>query len=92
MNGVRFMISEEGLALGSGTRLDYSELLCGRSFITVKGTEKASDIDIRRGTESAPLTSLSKELYTFSVGYYSKSKECLKFVKVLPDPLPQFTF
>ena len=48
------MISEEDLALGSGTRLDYSELLCGRSFITVKGTEKASDIDIRRGTESDP--------------------------------------
>ena len=33
-----------------------------------KGTEKASDIDIRRGMESAPLTSLIKALYTFSVG------------------------
>ena len=47
-------ISEENLASRSGTRLDYSELLCGRR------TEKASDIGIRRGTESAPLTSLSK--------------------------------
>ena len=34
---------------------------------------------------------LARELYTFSIGYYSKSKECLKVVKVLPDPLPQFT-
>ena len=33
---VGFMISEEDLASGSGTRFDYSELLCGRSFITVK--------------------------------------------------------
>ena len=39
-----------------------------------------------------PLIVLARELYTFSIGYYSKSKECLKFVKVLPDPLPQFTF
>ena len=31
---------------------------------------------------------LARELYTFSVGYYSKSKECLKVVKVLPNPLP----
>ena len=68
MNGVRFVISkEENLALGSGTRLDYSELLCGRSFITVKGTEKASDVDIRRGMESAPLGNLSKGvIYFFS--------------------------
>ena len=35
---------------------------------------------------------LARELYTFSIGYYSKSKECLKVVKVLPDPLLQFTF
>ena len=34
----------------------------------------------------------ARELYTFSVGYYSKSKECLKVVKVLLDRLPQFTF
>ena len=36
LNNIGFVISEEDLALGSGTRLDYSELLCGRSFITVK--------------------------------------------------------
>ena len=35
-NGVGFMTSKEDLALGSGTRLDYAELLCGRIFITVK--------------------------------------------------------
>ena len=66
MNGIGFMISEEDLALGSGTRLDYSELLCGKSFITVKGTEKTSDVDIRRGMENAPLPSLSKgAIYLF---------------------------
>ena len=41
------------------------ELLCS-SFIKVrKGTEKASDIDIRRGTESDPLLVLARELYYF---------------------------
>ena len=58
------MISEEDLALGSGTSLDYSELLCGRSFITVKGTEKASDVDIRRGMESAPPLLVSASCFT----------------------------
>ena len=28
----------------------------------------------------------------FLTGYYNKSKECLKVVKILLDPLPQFTF
>ena len=39
-----------------------------------------------------PSLVLARELYTFSIGYYSKSKECLKVVKVLPDPCPEFTF
>ena len=30
-----------------------------------KETEKASDIDIRRGMDSAPLVALARELYTF---------------------------
>ena len=68
VNDVRFVISED-LASGSGTQLDHSELLYGRSFITVKRREKASDIDDRRGTESGPLTSLIKALYTFSLSY-----------------------
>ena len=40
----------------------------------------------------SPSLVLVRELYTFSIGYYSKAKECLKVVKVLPDPLLQFTF
>ena len=60
VNDVRFVISED-LTSRSGTRLDYSELLCGRR------TEKASDIDLRRGTDSAPLSSLSKgAIYFFN--------------------------
>ena len=39
-----------------------------------------------------PSLVLARELYTFSIGYYSKSKECLNVVKVLPDPCPEFTF
>ena len=68
------------------------ELLCSRVLLKWKGTEKASDTDIRRGTENAPSLVLARELYTFKIGYYSKSKECLKVVKVLLDRLPQFTF
>ena len=63
----------------------------------MKRTEKTSDIDIRRGMESAPLASVSKGVTYFlnyynKLQYYNKSKECLKVVKFLPDPLPQFTF
>ena len=39
-----------------------------------------------------PLLVLASELYTFLISYYNKSKECLKVVKLLLDPLPQFTF
>ena len=35
---------------------------------------------------------LERESYNFTVGYYNKSKECLKVVQVLPDPLPGYTF
>ena len=56
VNDVRFVPSEEeDLALGPGTRLDHSRAFVKQSFIKgSKGTEKASDIDIRRVTESAP--------------------------------------
>ena len=54
-------------------------------------TEKASDMDIRRGMESTPSLVLARELYIL-IGYYNKSKECLKFAKILLDPLQQFTF
>ena len=53
----------------------------------MKRTEKTSDIDIRRGMESAPLASVSKGV-TYFLNYYNKSKDCLKVVKILLDPLP----
>ena len=50
VNDVRFVISKEkDLALGSGTRLDHSRAFVEQSFINVrKGTERTSDLDIRR--------------------------------------------
>ena len=51
-------------AKASGTQ----SFMWQKFYYSGKGTEKASDIDIRRGTESAPLTGLIKALYTFSVG------------------------
>ena len=57
----------------------------------MKETEKASDIDIRRGQKEYPLASVNGVIYLL-ISYYNESKECLKFVKILPDPLPQFTF
>ena len=57
-----------------------------------KGTEKASDIDIRKGMKSAPLASLSKGAIYFLSSHYNKSKDCFKAVKILLDPLPQFIF
>ena len=53
---------------------------------------KASDIDIRRGQKEYPLASVSNGVLYSPISYYNESKECLKFVKILPDPLPQFTF
>ena len=44
------------------------------------------------GWRVPPLLVLARELYTFLISYYSKSEECLKVVKILPDPLPQFKF
>jgi len=57
MNSVRLVISED-VASGSGTRLDHSELLCGRSFITVKRDRESFWYGHQRGTESGLLTSL----------------------------------
>ena len=48
VNDVKFMISYEDLASRSRTRLDQSELLWGRSLITVKQDREISDMDIRR--------------------------------------------
>ena len=54
--------------------------------------EKASDIDIRRGQKEYSLASVGNRVIYFLISYYNESKECLKFVKILPDLLPQFTF
>ena len=65
VNGVGYVISKEGdLASGPRTRLDHSKAFVQPSFIKVRqGTDKAYDIDIRRGMESAPHISLSKGSY-----------------------------
>ena len=60
------MVSEEeDLALGPGSSLIIQELLCSRVLLKRKRTEKASDIDISGGRESAPLTSISKGVIYF---------------------------
>ena len=77
---------------GPETRLGRSELLCNRVLLSIKETEEASDIDIRRGQKEYPLASVSNGVIYLLISYYNESKECLKFVKILPDLLPQFTF
>ena len=59
------MISEEDdLALEPGTKLVHSRAFGWQSFIKVsKGTEKPSDIDIRRGSESAPYSQVLSRSY-----------------------------
>ena len=47
---------------GPETRLDRSELLCNRVYKSLKGIEKASDIDIRRGQKEYPLASVNNEV------------------------------
>ena len=67
VNNVRFVISQEDLASRPGTRLDHSRAFVEQSFIKIrKGTEKASDIDIRREMVSASLTSVSKGVIFFN--------------------------
>ena len=58
----------------------------------MKETEKASDIDIRRGQKEYLLAGVGNGVIYLLISYYNESKECLKFVKILSDPLPQFTF
>ena len=54
--------------------------------------EKTSNIDIRRRQKEYPLASVSNGVIYLLISYYNESKECLKFVEILPDPLPQFIF
>ena len=58
----------------------------------MKQTEKISDINIRRGQKQYPLAGVNNVVIYLLISYYNESKECLKFVKILPDLLPQFTF
>ena len=68
MNGVGFMIyAEQNLASGPETRLQALGALCGRSFIMVKRGQRKQHRH-QKGAESAPLASLIKASYTFSVG------------------------
>ena len=65
VNSAGFVTSED-LASGPGTRLDHLRAFVWQSFIKVrKGTKKASDTDIRRGMENAPLASVSKGITDF---------------------------
>ena len=52
-----------------GPGLITQELLCGSQLFhsSEKGTEKASDINIRREMESKPLASLSKGIILFQL-------------------------
>ena len=54
VNYVGFVISEEDLASGPGPGFRHSELGVAEVLLQCKRAEKASDIDIRRGTEIAP--------------------------------------
>ena len=85
------MTEEENLASGPETRRQALRELCGKSFIKVKKGLKASDIDIRRG-QRAPYSLIWVELYIFfQLVTKNRLKECLKVLKILPDPLPQHT-
>ena len=61
-------------------------------YYSDKGQRKPLTQTSRGGQRVPPSLVLARELYVFSVGYNSKSKDCLKVVKVLPDPLTQFIF
>ena len=54
----------------------------------MKGIEKASDIDIRRGQKEYPPASVSNGVIYLLISYYNESKDCLEVVKTLLDPHP----
>ena len=81
---------EGGSCLGTHVRI--KDFKIKKNNKKIKGIEKASDIDIRKGQKEYPLASISNGVIYLLISYYNESKECLKFVKILPDPLPQFAF
>ena len=67
MNGVGFMISKAGLASGSRTRLDHSELLYGQNFYYSEKGQRNLLTQTPEGGWSVPYTSLSKgAIYFFT--------------------------
>ena len=64
MKGIGFMVSKEDLTSGSGTGLDLSELLCGRSFISERGQRKLPT-QMSEGDGEYPVTGLSKGVLYF---------------------------
>ena len=69
------------------------ELLYSRVLLKYKkGQRKLLTQTSEGGWRVHPSLVLARESYTFLIGYYNKPKEWLKVVKILLDPLPQFTF
>ena len=86
VNGAaRFMVSK-----GELLTLDQKESQSLRALcrFKVKVTEKASDIDIRRGQESTRLTSLSGTLYTSQLATENRLKNTSRLWEFCPDPFP----
>ena len=54
----------------------------------MKKDRELADTDIRTRMENALLASISKGVIYFLITYYNKSKEGLKIVKIVLDPLP----
>ena len=76
-----------------GPGLITQELLCSRVLLKWTRDRESFWCIHQKGDGECPSSViLARELHIFSIGYYSKSKECLKVVRVLPDPLPQYTF
>ena len=75
-----------------GPGLITQDLLCSRVLLKWTRDRESFWRRHQKGTENAHSLVLARELYTFSISYYRKSKECLKVVKILLDPLPRFTF
>ena len=65
------------------------ELLCSRLLLKYKkGKRELLTWTSEGGQRVPPSLVLVRELYNFLISYYNKAKECLKVVKILPDPGP----
>ena len=52
-------------------------------YSSIKGRERTSDIDIRRGQKEYPPASVSNGAIYLLISYYNESEDCLKLVKIL---------